>query len=81
MGPDQIKKAIFARPFAKFILRTVGGVEYRIDNPEFVALSASGRSIAVFSIDDNAFDIVDTIMVEALVFSNEGEADSKRRSA
>ena len=81
MGPDQLRKAILARPFAKFTLRTVGGVEYRIDHPEFVALSASGRNIAVFSVNDNAFDIVDTIMIEAMVFTDGGEADSKRRSA
>ncbi len=81
MGPEQLRQAILARPFTKFTLRTVGGVEYRIDHPEFVALSGSGRSIAVFSVNDNAFDIVDTIMIEALVFSNEGETGSQRRSA
>lgn len=81
MGPEQLRKAILSRPFARFTLRTVGGVEYPIDHPEFVALSGTGRNIAVFSVNDNTFDIVDTIMIEAIVFSNEGEAGAQRRSA
>jgi hypothetical protein len=46
-----------------------------------VALSASGRSVAVFSVRDNAFDIMDAMMIEALVFADDGETGSQRRSA
>lgn len=81
MTADELKKALRAQPFRCFALRTVGGVTLRVEHPEFVALSPGGRTIAVYSTDANAFEILDTLMIEALVFTGEGGADEKRRSA
>lgn len=81
MTVDELRKALFAKPFVPFVIRTVGGNVLPIDHPEFVALSPGGRTIAVFSTTDNAFEIVDTLMIESLVFTGKGDSDSKRRSA
>lgn len=81
MTVDELKKALFARPFRPFVIRTVGGSDLRVDHPEFVALSPGGRTIAVFSTTDNAFEILDTLMIESLVFGKDGRRGTKRRSA
>jgi hypothetical protein len=81
MTVDELRKALFAKPFVPFVIRTVGGSVLPIDHPEFVALSPGGRTIAVFSTTDNAFEIVDTLMIESLVFTGQGDSDTKRRSA
>ena len=81
MGPEQLRRAIQARPFVNFVIRTVGGVQYQIDHPEFVALSATGRSIAVYSVNDRVFDIVDTIMIESLEFGADDRGSAERKTA
>ena len=66
MNAEPILRARFAQPFAPFILRTVHGTEYRVDQPEWVAIAPMGRTVAVFSTVANAFELVDTRQIQSL---------------
>lgn len=80
MTTDEIRKAIRGAPFRPFTLRLVSGQQLHIDHPEFVALSKGGRTLAAFSTDENAFEIVDLLMVESIVFGANGHG-RRRKSA
>lgn len=81
MTVDELKKARLSQPFRPFVIRTVGGTSLRVDHPEFVALSPGGRTIAVFSTEDNAFEILDTLMIESLIFGKDERGGMERKSA
>jgi hypothetical protein len=79
MTTDEIRKAIRSQPFRPFTLRLASGQELFVDHPEFVALSKGGRTLAVFSTDDNAFAIIDPLLVEQIRFGANGS--HRRKSA
>lgn len=79
MTTDEVRCAIKAQPFRPFVLRTTSGQEYLVEHPEFVALSKGGRTIAVFSTRENAFEIVDLLLVESIRVGP--EKNGRKRSA
>lgn len=80
MTTDEIRKAIRNQPFRPFTLRTTSGTQLYIDHPEFVAMSKGGRTLAVFSTDENAFEIIDLLLVESIQFGGNGHG-RRRKSA
>jgi hypothetical protein len=81
MTVDELREALKAQPFQAFTPRTLGGSSLPVNHPEMVALSPGGRTIAVFSTRDNAFEIVDTLMIESLVLGGGDSSGERRRSA
>lgn len=79
MTTDEIRRAIKAEPFRPFVLRLASGKQVAVRHPEFVAFSQGGRTLAVFSTDENAFEIIDLLLVEAVMFGP--AAVRRRRSA
>jgi hypothetical protein len=73
MTTDEVRTAIKAQPFREFVLRTTSGQEFLVEHPEFVALSKGGRAIAVFSTTENAFEIVDLLLLESIRFGEPGK--------
>ncbi len=80
MTTDEIRKAIRGTPFRPFTMRLASGQELFVDHPEFVALSKGGRTLAVFSTDANAFEIIDLLLVESIIFGSNGHG-RRRKSA
>ena len=71
MTTDQLKKALATRPFQPFILKMASGDKIEVRHPEFVALSPGGRTVAVAA-GDEAFSIIDLLLVERLEVRNNG---------
>jgi hypothetical protein len=78
MRIEEIRNYLRAEPFRPFLVRVADGREYRVDHPEFMAISPSGRSVAVYGHDDLA-DIIDTLMITSLHISN-GKTRRKKRT-
>ena len=72
MTIDQLRIAQQRQPFEPYTLCLAGGRRIPVKSPEFVAISPQGRTIGV-AISDNAFDVIDVLLVEVLEFGN-GEA-------
>jgi phosphoribulokinase len=79
MTTDELRRALRNQPFRPFTLRTASGRQYTVSHPEFVALSRGGRTIAVFSTEENAFEILDLLLVESIRYGTNGTG--RRRSA
>jgi hypothetical protein len=72
MTVDQVRKLYDARPFQPFRINLADGRSLRVDHPEFMSFS-TGRSIVVFSQDDNAFEIVDLVLATGLQVGANGK--------
>jgi hypothetical protein len=68
MTIEQIRHAYSARPFQPFIIHLADGRQISVPHPEFMALSPSGRAVAV-SQPDGAFEIVDLLLAATLEFA------------
>jgi hypothetical protein len=78
MTSNEIRSAVKAEPFRPFVLRTTGGREHTVHHPEWVMLSPSGRTMVVVGPDD-AFAVVDVLMIESINFVANGKG--RRKSA
>ena len=79
MTIDQLRKAQRAEPFQPYTLRLASGRSIRVRSREFVAESGTGRTISVWTDDDNAFDVVDLLLVETLEIGNGRRSKRSRR--
>ncbi len=78
MNSNEIRAAARSEPFRPFVMRTTGGREYTVHHPEWVMLSPSGRTLVVAGSDD-AFAVVDVLMIESINFISNGRG--RRKSA
>jgi hypothetical protein len=69
MTIEELRRQWSAAPFRPFRLHLDDGREYRVDHPEFLSFSRSGRTIAVSDVDD-AFEIIDLLHVVSLRIGN-----------
>ncbi len=67
MTIEQFTAAIRAQPFRPFVLHTASGAEYQVDHPEMASRTPAGRTVAVAAGDD-AFAIVDLLLIEAITY-------------
>ena len=68
MTADELRKAIRARPFKPFTLYMADGRRLRITHPEFVAISSTGRTAAVYAAGEEGLDQIDLLLVTRLGF-------------
>ena len=66
-----------AQPFQPFVIHMADGRETRVDHPELMALSPTGRSVLVYG-SEGAFEIIDLLLVTSVKTGN-GKARSRRR--
>jgi hypothetical protein len=76
MTSNEIRAAVRSEPFRPFVMRTTGGREYTVHHPEWVMLSPSGRTLVVVGSDD-AFAVVDVLMIESINFISNGRGRKK----
>jgi hypothetical protein len=65
MTLEQLKLVHGARPFQPFSLHMGDGRTFRVDHPDFLSRSPSGRTIIVHQPDDG-FSILDMLLVTEL---------------
>ncbi|HET6246834.1 MAG TPA: hypothetical protein VFE47_03970 [Tepidisphaeraceae bacterium] len=65
MTVEQLKSVHYAKPFRPFTIHMGDGREFRVDHPEFLSRSPSGRTIIVYGKDDN-FSVLDMLLVTEL---------------
>jgi len=63
MTADQLRKALHARPFRPFTLYMADGRKLRVVHPDFVAISPTGRTAAVYPEGDDGADQIDLLLV------------------
>lgn len=76
MTSNEIRAAVRAEPFRPFVIRTTGGREYTVNHPGWIMLSPSGRTLVVVGSDD-AYGIVDVLMIESINFTTNGKGRKK----
>ena len=51
MKIDEIRELVHAVPFEAFTLHTAGGTSVHVAHPDFIALSPTGRTVIVYTLD------------------------------
>ncbi|HZL36793.1 MAG TPA: hypothetical protein VFC78_15850 [Tepidisphaeraceae bacterium] len=62
MTLEQLKNVHQARPFRPFTVHMGDGRSFRVDHPEFLSRSQSGRTIVVHQVDEG-LSILDMLLV------------------
>jgi len=73
----ELQSVYRAQPFVPFVIRLADGRQVRVEHPELIALSPTGRSAVVYG-KDGAFEIIDVMLVTGLQVTN-GAAKRRRR--
>ena len=76
MRIDELRRIHRAQPFEPFTIRVADGREYLVKHPELLAISPTGRTVALYTPDD-LFDILDTMMI-ASVHIGDGRKRARR---
>ena len=69
MQIKELKSVYRAQPFRPFTLHLADGQQIRVQNPELMALSPTGRSAVVYG-KDGAFEVLDVLLVTSLECSD-----------
>ena len=77
MASQQLRHMHQARPFQPFDIHLADGRSIPVDHPELLAITSNGRTISVASHED-AFEIIDLLLVTSLKARSNGTARSKR---
>lgn len=78
MRIDDLKNVHQARPYRPFTIHLSDGRSFRVDHPEFLALSRTGRTVALFS-EDDAFEIIDVMLMTSIEVVNGQKGRHARR--
>jgi hypothetical protein len=68
MQAEQLREALDRDPFRPFNLRFGSGKVLKVSNPGLVAISKSGRTTFAFHAQDDGWDIIETMLIEAIEF-------------
>ena len=66
MAPDQVRKVLQAVPFRPFTVEIGGQRRVSVEHTDYAQLSPAGRTLVVFSDDDDAADIIDVFLITSL---------------
>ena len=66
MAPDQVRKVLQAVPFRPFTVEIAGQRRVPVEHTDYAQLSPAGRTLVVFSDDDDAADIIDVFLITSL---------------
>jgi hypothetical protein len=80
MTIEQIRTAYEAQPFRPFVIHLADGRQIPVLSPEFMAAAPSGRTVIVYQQDD-AFNVIDLLLVTDLEFKPKPNGMGRRRRA
>ncbi|MEK6675861.1 MAG: hypothetical protein AABZ47_09425 [Planctomycetota bacterium] len=69
MTVDPLRRVHQTRPFQPFVMHLADGRTVRVEHPEFLALSPSGRTVIAYGLDDG-FEILDLLLVVGVEVPN-----------
>ena len=76
MAPDQVRKVLQAVPFRPFTVEIGGQRRVPVKHTDYAQLSPAGRTLVVFSDDDDAADIMNESHIQhAVSFIKNQEVD------
>ena len=78
MTSERLNEMLATRPFRPFALRLADGELVRVEHPEFIARSPSGRTVVVFGRDDS-MKILDLFLVTSLETAPAKNGRKRRR--
>lgn len=78
MTSERLNEMMAAKPFRPFALRLADGELVRVEHPEFIARSPSGRTVVVFGSDDQ-MKILDLFLVTSLETVTAGRKNGRKR--
>ncbi len=79
MTIEQLRQMHRAQPFRPFLLHLADGRSLKVEHPEALLQSASGRTIVVARPDD-VIEVLDLLMVVSLELRGNGSPRRRRRS-
>ena len=79
MTSTELKNALKAESFRPFRLHLGGGRAIDVVHPEFAMVAPSGRTAAIYGPDD-AFEIVDVLMIQAIEFVKQNGHGRRRKA-
>jgi hypothetical protein len=75
MTIEALRKYYDAQPFTPFEIHLADGRKFPVVHREFLALGATGRTVAVTQPGDDGFDILDVRLVASLHVKSAGMMD------
>jgi hypothetical protein len=66
MTIEQLRKVHHAQPFRAFVMDLASGKQIRVDHPELLSYSPTGRTVMVVRPEDETFDVVDLLLVTSM---------------
>ena len=82
MTTEQLRKLHRSQPFKPFLMHLADGRAIRVAHPEFLMIGPSGRTAVIASVEDDAFEIVDLLLVTSLeVVKDARNGKPKKRGA
>ncbi len=79
MTSEKIREACKAQPFRPFRLHLGSGRVLNVRHPEFVAVSPSGRTAAIYGPRDE-LEIIDILMVQSIEYRRNGRRGGRTHS-
>jgi hypothetical protein len=65
MTTDQFKATLHLQPFRPFTIRMADGRSFKVEHPDFVAQSPTGRTVVVFQ-QDETYSVLDLLLMSEL---------------
>lgn len=80
MTTEGLRAYHLARPFRPFTLHLADGRSFRVEHPEFLAVTGGGRTIIVTFPRSERVEMIDLLMVTS-ISTGEGKGRNRRRAA
>lgn len=77
MHVKELQSIYRSQPFRRFTLHLADGRGIRVEHPELMALSPTGRSAVVYG-KDGALEVIDVLLVTGVEISD-GRAKARRK--
>jgi hypothetical protein len=68
MAPDKLREALEAIPFRPFTVEVAGGKRIPVKHVDYTRLSPTGRTLIVFTDDDDSMEMIDVFLISNLSF-------------
>ena len=76
MTLEEVRSLVHAAPFQSFDMHLADGSSIRVPHPDFIAIPASGRTVALYKEGARAHTIVDLLLVTKLVANGSTQSAS-----
>lgn len=76
MTLEEVRSLVHAAPFRSFDMHLADGSAIRVPHPDFIAIPAAGRTVALYKEGERAHTIVDLLLVTRLVVNGSTQSAS-----